>query len=181
MTDEAQTWHYGLVARWWAELNTDGPEIAYFKGLIERYGQPALEVACGTGRRPRPGQLRGVRGRVAVLAQGGEAEAPRAMAAGRRAQARRERRGDRAPDPAGGVRSPHPGRRPGDPRVALAWRDGQVIRQEENVLLERRYFRDELVAMLALAGFADVQVLGDYTDEVASPDSDVLVSIATKA
>jgi len=56
-----------------------------------------------------------------------------------------------------------------------------VIRQEENVLLERRYFRDELVAMLALAGFADVQVLGDYTDEVASPDSDVLVSIATKA
>ena len=24
----AQTWHYGLVARWWAEFNLDGPEIA---------------------------------------------------------------------------------------------------------------------------------------------------------
>jgi SAM-dependent methyltransferase len=45
-----QTWHYGLVARWWAEFNTTGPEIVYFQQLIERYGQPALDVACGTGR-----------------------------------------------------------------------------------------------------------------------------------
>src|SRR3989304_9690711 len=50
MTDNPQVWHYGLVARWWAEFNTDGPEIAYFKGLVERYGEPALDVACGTGR-----------------------------------------------------------------------------------------------------------------------------------
>lgn len=45
-----QTWHYGLVARWWAEFNTDGPEIGYFKGLIQRFGEPAVDVACGTGR-----------------------------------------------------------------------------------------------------------------------------------
>ena len=50
MTDKPQTWHYGLVARWWAEFNSDGPEIEYFRGVIERYGQPALDVACGTGR-----------------------------------------------------------------------------------------------------------------------------------
>jgi SAM-dependent methyltransferase len=45
----AQTWHHGLVATWWAEFNQDGPEIAYFQKHVER-GQPALDVACGTGR-----------------------------------------------------------------------------------------------------------------------------------
>lgn len=47
--DDPQTWHHGLVARWWAEFNEDGPEIAYFRNFVER-GQPALDVACGTGR-----------------------------------------------------------------------------------------------------------------------------------
>jgi ubiquinone/menaquinone biosynthesis C-methylase UbiE len=46
----AQTWHYGLVAKWWAEFNEGGPEIEYFQRFIERDGQPALDVACGTGR-----------------------------------------------------------------------------------------------------------------------------------
>ncbi len=50
MAGEPQTWHYGLVAKWWAEFNVDGPEIPYFQEVIERYGQPALDVACGTGR-----------------------------------------------------------------------------------------------------------------------------------
>jgi len=45
----AQTWHYGLVARWWAEFNLDGPEIAFFRPFVEA-GQPALDAACGTGR-----------------------------------------------------------------------------------------------------------------------------------
>jgi SAM-dependent methyltransferase len=50
MTKKPQTWHYGLVAQWWAEFNVEGPEIAYHQKLIESYGQPALDVACGTGR-----------------------------------------------------------------------------------------------------------------------------------
>ena len=45
-----QTWHYGVVAQWWAERNLDGPEIDYYRAHIERHGQPALDVACGTGR-----------------------------------------------------------------------------------------------------------------------------------
>lgn len=48
-TGAARTWHYGLVARWWAEFNVDGPEIDYFRPFVES-GQPALEAACGTGR-----------------------------------------------------------------------------------------------------------------------------------
>jgi SAM-dependent methyltransferase len=43
------TWHYGLVADWWAEFNTDGPEIEYF-GQFVAAAQPALDAGCGTGR-----------------------------------------------------------------------------------------------------------------------------------
>ena len=46
---DAQTWHYGVVAHWWAEFNLNGPEIDYFRPFVEE-GQPALDVACGTGR-----------------------------------------------------------------------------------------------------------------------------------
>jgi SAM-dependent methyltransferase len=47
-----QTWHYGLIAQWWAEFNDDfrPHEIPYFQRFIESDGQPALDVACGTGR-----------------------------------------------------------------------------------------------------------------------------------
>ena len=50
MNAEPKTWHHGLVAQYWAEFNTDGPEIAYFQRQIERFGQPALDAGCGTGR-----------------------------------------------------------------------------------------------------------------------------------
>lgn len=45
----APTWHYGVTARWWAEFNTTGPEIDYFRRYVEA-GRPALDLACGTGR-----------------------------------------------------------------------------------------------------------------------------------
>ncbi len=46
---EVVTWHHGLIARWWANFNVGGPEIEYFRPLVAD-GQPALDVACGTGR-----------------------------------------------------------------------------------------------------------------------------------
>ena len=51
-TDEPRTWHYSLVARYWAEFNDDfrPHELPYFRKFIEDDGQPALDVACGTGR-----------------------------------------------------------------------------------------------------------------------------------
>ena len=49
MSTAPQTWHYGLMARWWAEFNLDGPEIDWFRQFVEA-GQPALDAACGTGR-----------------------------------------------------------------------------------------------------------------------------------
>jgi SAM-dependent methyltransferase len=51
MSDRPQTWHYGLVARWWAEFNEAGEdELAFYRGVIERSGQPVLDAGCGTGR-----------------------------------------------------------------------------------------------------------------------------------
>jgi SAM-dependent methyltransferase len=45
------TWHYGLVARWWAEVNRPDPaELAYLRAAIARFGDPALDLGCGTGR-----------------------------------------------------------------------------------------------------------------------------------
>src|ERR1041385_1015720 len=51
MSDQPQTWHYGIVAGWWAEFNKAAPEeLAFYQRCIERFGQPALDVACGAGR-----------------------------------------------------------------------------------------------------------------------------------
>jgi SAM-dependent methyltransferase len=51
MTDAPQTWHYGLIARDWAEFSEpDLDELAFYRGLIEQDGQPALDLGCGTGR-----------------------------------------------------------------------------------------------------------------------------------
>src|SRR4029079_13281768 len=52
------TWHHGLVADWWAEFNTDGPEIEAY-GRIVAAGQPALDAGCGTGRLLVPWLRRG--------------------------------------------------------------------------------------------------------------------------
>ncbi len=48
-SNEAVTWHHGLIARWWANFNLEGPEIEFFRTFVEA-GQPALDVGCGSGR-----------------------------------------------------------------------------------------------------------------------------------
>jgi SAM-dependent methyltransferase len=49
--DQTGTWHFGLVARWWAEFNTPkSEEVDHLRRAIERFGQPALDLGCGNGR-----------------------------------------------------------------------------------------------------------------------------------
>lgn len=52
--DEATTpvriWHYGLMARWWAEFNEGGEDLSYFQQAVADSGEPALDAGCGTGR-----------------------------------------------------------------------------------------------------------------------------------
>jgi len=52
VAEPPQTWHYGLIARYWALFNDDfrPHEIPYFQRFIEDGGQPALDVGCGSGR-----------------------------------------------------------------------------------------------------------------------------------
>jgi SAM-dependent methyltransferase len=50
MADEPLIWHYGLMAERWAETDDDTPELPFFLRQIARFGQPVLDVACGTGR-----------------------------------------------------------------------------------------------------------------------------------
>lgn len=46
-----ETWHYGLVSRWWAEVNQpEEAELAYLRAAIARSGEPALDLGCGAGR-----------------------------------------------------------------------------------------------------------------------------------
>jgi SAM-dependent methyltransferase len=48
---QVQVWHHGLVAQSWAEFSTDGgQEAGYFEEMIRTYGQPALDLGCGSGR-----------------------------------------------------------------------------------------------------------------------------------
>lgn len=50
MSGQPQTWHYGLMAEWWAHFNTEGgEELAYFQPFVEA-GRPALDAGCGNGR-----------------------------------------------------------------------------------------------------------------------------------
>lgn len=265
MTEHPQVWHYGLVARWWAEFNTDGPEIDYFRKLIDRYGEPALDVACGTGRLLIPflragldidgsdispdmldlcsqkARREGLTARLyhqpmhdlalprkyrTIVVCGGfglggsrqqDQQALRCFfdhlepggallldnylpykdadewrywvkeerqklpepwpSTGRRRQAEDgdeiELRGRLAAlDPLDQVATRE--------IRAIQWRDGAILKQEEYTLLERLYFQNELRAMLAIAGFQDVQVLADYTEDPAGADSGILIYIARR-
>jgi SAM-dependent methyltransferase len=44
------TWHYGLIAKWWDEVNQGGADITRVRRFIDAHGEPALDVGCGTGR-----------------------------------------------------------------------------------------------------------------------------------
>ena len=40
MSVGVQTWHYGLVARWWAEFGEGGDDLEFFQDAIRRCGEP---------------------------------------------------------------------------------------------------------------------------------------------
>jgi len=263
MTDDPQVWHYGLIARWWAEFNTDGPEIGFFDSAVRLHGEPALDVACGAGRLLVPFLQAGLdvdgcdispdmlalcedKARAAGLTPRlypqamHELDLPRRYRTiivcggfglgGSRAQDQdalrrfrlhlqpdgtllldnylpyedasewslwvdEERRKLPQPWPAEGRRN-----RAADgdeielwTRVAdvdpldqvvtrqiraVLWSGETAVRQEDYTLLERLYFRNELLDMLDRAGFSDVEVLDGYSDRPASAGSTVLVYVA---
>ena len=257
-----QTWHHGVIARYWAEFNTEGPEIEYFRRFVER-GQPALDLACGTGRLLVPWLETGLdvdgvdvsedmlalcreraegmglsptlyaqsmheldlprRYRTIVVCGGLGVGSDRARdrQALERIHAHLEPGGMLAfdnevpyaskriwrlwADPAGLPGEwPEPGERQRaadgaeyelrsrvlavDPLAQSAtlemwasmWRDGEVIAEETHTIDLMFYFRDELVLMLELAGFREIEVRGGYDDAEPTPEHDFLVFTARK-
>jgi hypothetical protein len=56
----------------------------------------------------------------------------------------------------------------------------QLVAEEENTLKTRSYFKQELLMLLAQAGFRDITVQGDYTEAEATAEHGVLVYKARK-
>lgn len=263
--DNPQTWHYGLVAKWWAEFNVDGPEIAYFRRVVGESGEPALDVACGTGRLLLPylragldvdgcdisedmvtlcreqaereglapnlyvqamheldlprryrtlfvcggfgiGSTRGqdveaLRRFYRHLEPGGTLTIDKEMPYADRKRWRywlydeREALPEDRP-PVGTRRAASDGSEyelrnrlvdfdPLDQRLtfelhAAHWRDGELVAEETHTLTERMYFKHELVLLLEQAGFVDVAVRGDHSDEEPSGAHDFLVFSAKR-
>jgi SAM-dependent methyltransferase len=264
LSETPQTWHHGLVAKWWSEFNTDGPEIDYYRQFIEDGGEAALDVACGTGRlllpwlragldvdgcdvsadmvalcreqaerdglsptlfvqamheldpprRYRTIVVCGAFGLGSTRAQDLEAlnrfhahlepggrllldnEVPYSGAQQWRRWLKEVRRELPEPWPPSGDRQRGADGAeyalraralefdPLDQSVTLEmraerWLDGDHT-EEDHTLTMRHYFRNELLLMLAEAGFIDVEVRGDHTDAEATGDHDTLVFSARK-
>ena len=261
---DPQTWHYGVVARWWAEFNTSGPEIAYFRTFVEA-GQPALDVACGTGRLLIPFLSAGLDvdgcdispDMLALCREGAEREGlsptlylqamhqldlPRkyrtiyvcggfGLGGNREHDHQALQRMYEHLEPGGTLvldnevpydddwqwkywpkesrrALPEPWGEPGEVRTGSdgaqyelrvrlvevnplsqrmtmeirgsMWREGILVDQDEHVLRVTNYFTNELQQMLERAGFADIQIRGDYTDEEPTDDTGFVVFIARK-
>lgn len=251
------TWHYGLVARWWAEFNHGGPEVEYFRPFVSA-GQPALDAGCGAGRLLLPYFRDGLdvdgcdvspdmlaECRRLAAAEGleptlhaqalHELELPRryrtivvcgafGLGSTREQDAEALRRlhdhlepggllaldaeagwrfGDAEPGRAWPAEPPVERRRGADGaeyalrsrlvgvdqaglRTQLAlrawmWRDGELVAEEEHLLTEAFYERDELVALLGDAGFVDVEVRGGYHGGPPAPEDEMIVLLARRA
>jgi hypothetical protein len=55
------------------------------------------------------------------------------------------------------------------------WNHGELVASEEYTLRGSVYFKSELFLMLQVAGFREIHVYGDYTDETATADHEELV------
>jgi SAM-dependent methyltransferase len=60
------------------------------------------------------------------------------------------------------------------------WSDNALVASEEYTLRGSIYFKNELLLMLSVAGFREITVHGDYTDQPATADHEELVFTAIR-
>ncbi len=63
---------------------------------------------------------------------------------------------------------------------ARLWRKGELLKEEIHTQRYEEYSKNELMLVLGYAGFNDIRIFGDYSDEPATADSKVLVFVARK-
>lgn len=60
------------------------------------------------------------------------------------------------------------------------WSADELVASEEYTLRGNMYFKNEVLLMLRVAGFRDITLYGDYTDQPATADHEELVFIAIR-
>jgi hypothetical protein len=63
---------------------------------------------------------------------------------------------------------------------ARLWRNGELLKEEIHTQRYEEYGKNELVLLLEQAGFGDIQIFGDYSDEPGTADHTALVFVARK-
>ena len=63
---------------------------------------------------------------------------------------------------------------------ARLWRNGELLEEQVQTMRYEEYGMNELILMLERAGFSDIQIYGDYSEEPATSDHENLVFHATK-
>jgi prepilin-type processing-associated H-X9-DG protein len=63
---------------------------------------------------------------------------------------------------------------------AELWREGRLVVQEDRLLQENLYFRNEILLMLANAGFVDGSVRAGYSAQEPTANDTMLVFVARR-
>ena len=63
---------------------------------------------------------------------------------------------------------------------ARLWRDDQLLDEQIHTQRYEEYGKNELIYVLEYAGFRNIQIFGDYSDEAATADHENLVFVAKK-
>jgi SAM-dependent methyltransferase len=264
--NKPEVWHHGLVAREWGEFQTEsGNELPYFQSIIQKSGQPALDLGCGSGRLLLPFLQAGLevdgcdlskdmlaqcRERAKTLGLSPqlyeqamhELDLPRRYRTvyacgviglgGERQLTQRGMRLCYEHLRAGGTFAFDFSPRWNDPPAYLSklpenrhslpdewpvsserelladgteleisartvavdplhetqvrqlrarlWRNDELLKEEKHTMRYEEYGMNELLLMLQQAGFADIRIFGDYSDEPATADHTGLVFVCKK-
>jgi hypothetical protein len=63
---------------------------------------------------------------------------------------------------------------------ARLWRNGEMIEEQVHTQRYEEYGKNELILVLEYAGFNNIQIFGDYSNEAATADHSTLIFVAQK-